>query len=105
VSGKQTQSTPPTTQITAKTHRGQSESCPATAPESHFAELLTRCNVPIQFHAAFAVFIETGNATDEFLHFLDHEAHWQLALEQAFALHVGRLQDGLRILGRQKRPI
>jgi hypothetical protein len=42
-------------------------------------------HIPEQHRAAFHRFVETGEATEEFLQFLDQDSHAQTAVEQAFS--------------------
>ena len=62
------------------------------------AGIFVRFGVPPEFHAQFAAFVETGTGTDEFIHLLEQQAGWQLALEEAFARRTARLRDALKIL-------
>ena len=47
----------------------------------------------------FAEFVETGDVTDsgtDFVEFFERDEKCQLAVERAFNLRVGRLQDAIR---------
>ena len=49
----------------------------------------------------FAEFVETGDVTDSgtnFVEFFERDERCQMAVERAFNLRIGRLQDAIRVL-------
>lgn len=69
---------------------------PEAAPPTPYSDIFTRFAVEPEFRAAFAAFVETGAAPAEFTYRLERNAHWQLALEEAFERRAGRLGEVLR---------
>jgi hypothetical protein len=62
-------------------------------------------DVEPRWHRAFIQFVQTGDASADFLHYLDRDARGQQAVERAFAAQVEALQGLAQVIkakGREK---
>jgi len=56
-----------------------------------------------RWHEAFIQFVQTGEASPEFLHYLDHDKRGQSAVERAFTAQVDALQGLAQVIKRSGR--